>query len=256
MDLHDIVIVLARPEEPGNVGAVCRAMKNMGLSRLRIVSPNYGEHKYRNPEAVETAIRGRAVHAEDVWEAALTFDSLAAAIADCSLAIGTTRRRGQYRKQTSMPVEELGAFLRDRSGSAALVFGNERSGLDDAEITLCNMASHIQSSEDCPSLNLSHAVQIYAWELWKTLTHAKNEGEPKGLWVPLDETQINALTGRITASLERVGFYKIRGREEQETFFHDLFARAGLTEKEGRYFERIIAKAVRLGGEEEDLCCP
>jgi tRNA/rRNA methyltransferase/tRNA (cytidine32/uridine32-2'-O)-methyltransferase len=242
MMLSDIVIILCRPSEPGNVGAVCRAMKNMGLSRLRLVVSPGGEGPLD-----EGVIRARAVHAGDVWDGAETFASLEAAAADCSLLVGTTRRRGQRRKNTTMDPSELAAYLRERpGGAAALAFGNERTGLDDRELALCNIASHIPASGAFPSLNLSHAVQIYAYELYRALGASARNGV-KGEWIPMNRTRIDGLAASVTGSLASLGFYKQPGRELQEQFFRDVFARAGLTEREGAYMEHIFTKAARLG---------
>ena len=259
MFLSDVIIVLSRPAEAGNVGAVCRAMKNMGLSRLRLVAPELPEAPdteagiqavlseagfgYGGNEAI---IRARAVHATDLWEKAETFDTLAAAVKDCSLVIGTTRRRGRRRKQVSMTPAETAAFFKNHPGPAALVFGNERTGLEDDELELCNMASHIPVDEMFPSINLSHAVQIYAYELFQALAFPEKEAV-KGQWVPLDQEALGAMVLDLMDVLKALGFYKQIGREEQERFFRDVFSRAGLTEREGRYFSDIIAKAARLG---------
>jgi tRNA/rRNA methyltransferase/tRNA (cytidine32/uridine32-2'-O)-methyltransferase len=254
MDLRHVVIVLSRPAEAGNVGAICRAMKNMGLSRLRLVKDTAA----KGPVLDEAVIRSRAVHAADVWERAESFGSLAEAVLDMPLIIGTTRRRGRERKDVSMTPSETAAFLKNRDGPAALVFGNERTGLEDEEIKICNLASHIPANDKFPSLNLSHAVQIYAYELFKVL--GINDGKqpdslppnefgaafPKGQWVPLDKERIGVLVGEITSHLKIMGFYKQPGREEQERFFRDIFSRAALTEREGRYFAEIISKAAHL----------
>ncbi|GHV91143.1 RNA methyltransferase [Spirochaetia bacterium] len=298
MVLSDIIIILSRPSESGNVGAVCRAMKNMGLSRLRIVASQseacpQGEACPQSEAGAprespdghasfdEAALRARAVHAADIWEGAEFFDTLAEASADCSLLIGTTRRRGHHRKNVTMDPKELAAWLRDRpgpslegnsadagnptagrttgvtagrtAGRTALVFGNERTGLEDDELALCNIASHIPVSEAFPSLNLSHAVQVYAYELFQAMgPMASIEGSPpapekvKGAWVPLSREQADALTAAVTKNLETLGFYRHPGRAEQERFIRDFISRAGLTEQEGRYFRDIFAKAARL----------
>ena len=256
MDLSDIVIILCRASEPGNVGAVCRAMKNMGLSRLRMVSPEPLD---------EALLRTRAVHAGDIWDNALFFDTLAGAATDCFLLAGTTRSRGRRRKGVSMEPRALAAWLWERrthTGQAALVFGNERTGLEDHELDLCNIASHIPVSGAFPSLNLSHAVQIYAYELFSAFdghsaaepveTKAAAEGRPepnavKGEWTPLVQAQIEELIAGITGTLDGLGFYKHPGREEQARFLRDLVSRAGLTEREGKYLQNIFAKAARLG---------
>jgi tRNA/rRNA methyltransferase/tRNA (cytidine32/uridine32-2'-O)-methyltransferase len=214
-------------------------MKNMGLSRLRLAA---GCFHSAPAEGVEQ-ILARAVHAADIWEGAESFDTLEAALADCVLSVGITRRRGRHRKSNTLRPGELADFLREKGGPAALVFGNERTGLDDGELALCNMASHIPVSPDFPSLNLSHAVQIYAYELYRVL----GPGEPvSGQWVPMEGAEIEGLVKKISASLESIGFYQHPGREEQERFLRDLMSRAGLSLSEGRYLGNIITKAGRL----------
>ena len=238
MNLSDIVIVLVRPEEAGKVGAVCRARKNCGLARLRLVKP---------PELHEGTVRARAVHAADVWDGAESFGALVEAVADCALVVGTTRRRGHKRKAVTMTPEETAAFLKPRPGNAAIVFGNERTGLEDDELALCSLASHIPASDAFPSLNLSHAVQIYAYSLYRALGDVRPVA---GAWTPLDRACIDALAASVTGSLESLGFYKVRGKAEQERFFRDVISRAGLSEREGEYMADIFAKAARLGGKD------
>jgi tRNA/rRNA methyltransferase/tRNA (cytidine32/uridine32-2'-O)-methyltransferase len=237
MRLDEVVVVLARPGEAGNVGAVCRAMKNMGLSRLRLAGAGPLD---------EGAIRARAVHAVDVWEGAEMFPGIAGAAADCTLVVGITRRRGQRRKGLSLDPAELAALLREKAGRAALVFGNERAGLDAGELALCGLASHIPSDGAFPSLNLSHAVQIYAYELYRALA-PEAALEAEGHWIPLERREVDALVRSVTDSLASLGFYKQPGREDQERFFRDIFSRAGLTGREGKYLGEIFAKAARLG---------
>jgi tRNA/rRNA methyltransferase/tRNA (cytidine32/uridine32-2'-O)-methyltransferase len=242
MLLEDVVIVLSRPGESGNMGAVCRAMRNMGLLRLRIVSP---------PDDLDEAvIRARAVHGAALWTEAKRFSDLESAVADCSLVIGITRRMGRRRKAITMTPRETAVYLQTRPGPAALVFGNERTGLEGPELKLCSLASHIPADPVFPSLNLSHAVQIYAYELFSLLASSLSGPAGRsaaGRWIPLDRTALNRLVRSVTDSLESLGFYRQPGREAQEEFFRDIFSRAGLTLSEGRYMGDIFAKAARLG---------
>jgi len=238
MDLSDIVIILCRPSEPGNVGAVCRVMKNMGLTHLRIVAPAPFD---------ESTLLARTVHAEDVWRNADFFYTLAEAAADCSLVVGTTRRRGRGRKTISMEPRALTAWLKEQERApVGFVFGNERTGLEEDELNFCNVASHVPVSDSFPSLNLSHAVQIYAYELFLAFGQV-GENPVKGEWVPLEYPAVLQLTESITRTLAELGFYKRPGREEQTRFLRDLICRAGLTEREGRYLKDIFSKAARLG---------
>jgi tRNA/rRNA methyltransferase/tRNA (cytidine32/uridine32-2'-O)-methyltransferase len=259
-------------------------MKNMGLSRLRLAAPAFAAERRPGPggvpapggkdpgrvEGCEGVIRARAIHAADLWERAETFDSLADALGDCSLVLGVTRRRGHRRKSVSLSPAEAAGFLAARPGTGALVFGNERTGLEDAELELCNMASHIPASGEFPSLNLSHAVQIYAYELFLALEsgragpvsgglsrqgaageasagRAAGPDPVKGEWRPLSRARIDELTASITDTLADLGFYRHPGREMQERFLRDLIARAGLSEREGKYLADIFARAARLG---------
>ncbi|MDR2865424.1 MAG: RNA methyltransferase [Spirochaetaceae bacterium] len=261
MKLKDIVIILCRPSEPGNMGAVCRVMKNMGLSSLRLVSATNVD---------DAIIRARAVHAQDIWEEASFYENLNDAIADCAVVIGTSRRRGKKRKDITLTAREAALFLKKypagggegaASGntgdgenirqdgppvSAAIVFGNERTGLESDELALCDFASHIPSNEAFPSLNLSHSAQIYCYEL----AVAFSEESPqltRGTWMPVGREKIDKLCDSLCDSLASLGFYTHSGREGQHEFFRDIFSRAGLSESEVRYVHNIFAKAARLG---------
>ncbi|MDR2717785.1 MAG: TrmJ/YjtD family RNA methyltransferase [Treponema sp.] len=247
MVLSDVVIILCRASEPGNVGAVCRVMKNMGISQLRMVAP---------APLDEATLLTRVVHAEDVWRTARFFDTLADAAADCSLVVGTTRRRGKRRKGVTLEPRALMSWLAPRlekcaAAPLAFVFGNERTGLTDDELNFCNIASHIPVSEAFPSLNLSHAVQIYAYELFLAFGGVE-ENPVKGEWVPLERQAVDTLTADITGTLAELGFYRHPGREEQTRFLRDLICRAGLTEREGRYLRNIFAKAAKLGSRQDN----
>jgi tRNA/rRNA methyltransferase/tRNA (cytidine32/uridine32-2'-O)-methyltransferase len=236
MQLNDIRIILSQVSEAGNVGAICRAMKNMGLSQLRLAAPY--------PLTLEKIFE-RAVNSWDLWENTRIFPNLADAVSDCSIVVGTTRRRGHKRKSISMTPRDLAGWLAERPGPAAIVFGNERTGLEEAELELCNFASHIPVSESCPSLNLSHAVQLYTYELFLAM---EKQLPVKGEWTAMNQEEIAALVEQVTDSLTNIGFYKYPNKEYQARFLHDVIARAGLADREGRYLGDIITKAARLNG--------
>lgn len=259
MRIEDIIVILCRPSESGNVGAVCRAMKNMGVARLRIVAPER--------PLDEESIRRRCVHADDIWDRAGHFDRLEDAIKDCALVIGTTRRRGQNRKIRSLDPRELGSYLGGHPGPAAIVFGNERTGLTGEEVDRCTLVSHIPVHPDFPSLNLSHAVQLYTWELSRALSpwaperaiEADTDAErpapvaiqgapnsPAPLPHAVDRQRQGELVHIATDTLRALGFYTHAGRPEQERFFTDLLARAALNRQEADYLEKILSKARRL----------
>ncbi|MBU0926651.1 MAG: RNA methyltransferase [Spirochaetes bacterium] len=232
--LDDVAVVLCRAEGSMNVGASCRAMKSMGVTRLVLA---------RCPEYDEAAVRTHALLAFDLFEAAERYESLGEALSGFSLAAGFTRRVGQRRKE-NVAVEDLAeACSRRGGGPIALVFGNERDGLSDAELSLCDEAVGISSSELFPSLNLSHAVQIACWEIRKSLS--RRAGHEDGLAngraaAPRASTEAAAID--IADALQAAGFFKIAGRPEAEAFIRSVAARAALSESELGRFSSLFVK--------------
>jgi TrmH family RNA methyltransferase len=153
LDLDRVQVVLVRPEHPGNVAAACRALVNMGLSRLILVEPAPG---FREPAA-----RALAYGAWDVLDGALEMADLGEALRDCGSAVGTS---GKQEGWTPRELAEQAPGLQ-RRGPLALVFGPERSGLRTDELALCDHQVRIPSHPTQPSLNLAQAVLILAYEL-------------------------------------------------------------------------------------------
>jgi TrmH family RNA methyltransferase len=233
-DLSGFAIVLCRAEEAGNVGSVCRAMKTMGLSRLILAG-------CRDYDA--DRLRMMAVHAFDVFEGAERFPDLRTALATFSLSGGFTRRRGERRKAFSLSVQDFAAMAVKRPGTSptALVFGNERTGLTEAELGLCSLAAHIPSSEVFPSLNLSQAVQIACYELRRQAL-----GEKDGSAVPVSRAEADESVTRIAEHLREIGFFKIARDRDLSAFLRDTAERAAYTTSELRYFESIFRKAAGM----------
>jgi TrmH family RNA methyltransferase len=151
------LIVLVNTSHPGNIGATARAMKNMGLSELRLVDPQ------RYPSAEATA---RASGADDLLARARCFETLEEAIADAVLVIGASARN------RSLPLPMLDpracaklVYEQPDNGSAAIVFGRERSGLTNAELDCCHYLVQIPANSEYPSLNIAAAVQVIVYEL-------------------------------------------------------------------------------------------
>jgi len=153
----DISIVLVEPQSPGNVGMVCRAMKNMGLSGLRLVNPCPIDH----PEALMFA-----VSAKDLLEKAEIYPDLESALADIQLSVATTRRHGKYRQEIFSPAEIVAKIAGDTGvNKSALVFGREDSGLTTHEVSLCRWQATIPTSTEYGSLNLAQSVLIFCYEV-------------------------------------------------------------------------------------------
>jgi tRNA (cytidine32/uridine32-2'-O)-methyltransferase len=159
MDTYDIRIVLVEPSHPGNIGAVARAMKNMGLDQLVLVDPKQFPHS----EAI-----ARASGADDVLARARIVTTVGEAIAGCGFIAATTSRvRDQYFSVADVREGAQRVLAESRRGPAAVLFGPERAGLTNAQLEGAHLLLRIPASDRYPSLNLAMAVQILAYELFR-----------------------------------------------------------------------------------------
>jgi len=225
--LPNVRFVLCRPSESRNIGAACRAIKNFGISRLTVVSADDFDD--------ETA-RRLAVGAADVLESAQRPDRLEDALRGSELVAGVTRRVGQKRKRAPFTPWQLA----DRVGrqEVAVVFGNEQSGLSDEELELCHLAVMIPTSPEFPSLNLSHAVQVVAYELYKSALFRANRTYRRAV----DYDTLENHVASIVASLNEIGFHTQSGPQGMQTFLREILGRASLSAVEARRIEGMFSK--------------
>ncbi len=152
-----IRIVLVGTTHPGNIGAVARATKNMGLDDLALVAPRYFPHD----EAT-----ARASGADDLLERARVYRTLAEAVADCSFVVGASARSRAI-NWPCLDARDAAARLVAESagGPVAAVFGPEKSGLCNADLDLCDALLSIPANPAFSSLNLAMAVQVVTYEI-------------------------------------------------------------------------------------------
>ena len=157
LNTQHLTIILVRPQSPGNIGSVARAMSNMGLHRLTLVSPLHFPH----PEA-----RMMACGAESLLQQARVVDSLSEAVATCHWLVGTSARRRRYR-QASLTPRALAAQLPSMCDQheVGLLFGPEDSGLTVPELNLCHAWVTIPTVATATSLNLAQAVMVLCYEI-------------------------------------------------------------------------------------------
>ena len=152
-----IRLVFLRPRNADNLGAIARAMKNFGLSDWVVVSPN--------PELLEEPGTLRlAVKSADLLDSVRCVDTLAEAVSDCTWVVGTTMRQVDGRRR--LYPEEVAREGLERGEKFAVVFGDERSGLTNEDLSQCHALSVIPTAGEQPSLNLSQAAVIYAQALF------------------------------------------------------------------------------------------
>ena len=153
--------VLSRPHYPENVGAAARAIKTMGFARLALVRPG----RLAVPEH-EMALK-MAVKARDVLAATERHETLADAVGHAGCVVATTSRRGVSGVRTPADLAPELERMAAQGHSVAVVFGNEKTGLDDHELALAHVCLRIPMAADQPSLNLAQAVQLVAYELFR-----------------------------------------------------------------------------------------
>lgn len=241
MDLNKVYIILDHPDECRNIGAACRAMANNDITHLRIVG-NKDDYDIEK-------IHVLAIHAAYIYDNAEFYDSITDATKDCAIAAGTTRRRGQNRKGKLLLPEEFAETAGKITGAdnitsdgtnIAVVFGNERTGLTDDQLKECTIGVTIPSSSDFGSLNLSHAVQIICYHLFR-----KKNDFLTG-YTPLTLERLDKTISSITDNLQKIGFFKVAGRPDMEAFWRSLLSRSAISEGEAQYLEKIFSKAAGL----------
>jgi tRNA/rRNA methyltransferase len=218
--LNNIRIVLVGTLYSGNVGSVCRAMANMGLSDLVLAEPQICDNW-------EEATR-LAVHADDILTSHRRVDTLAEAIADCSWTVGTTVRGGLYRQHVKTPRELAPELLKLAThGRIALVFGREDKGLSNEEIGICTHLIRIPVHTDYVSLNLAQAVLLCCYELYSAL----------GAYEPPVEKSIPASAGQKLKLLEKwrdmlltIGFMKEDKADHMMQGVQRIFSRGTFSE--------------------------
>ncbi|MBZ4417215.1 RNA methyltransferase [Myxococcus sp. RHSTA-1-4] len=217
--------VLMRPRNAENLGAAARALKNCGLSDWVWVTPEV--------EDLGPA-RRLAVHAEDVLDAARRASTLEEAVADCVWVVGTSSRKVEGKRRLSPRAVGEELVARAPQGPVALVFGDERSGLTNAEVERCHDLSAVPTAPEQPSINLAQAVLLYAYEV-RVATLAASAPPPGPLPAAATDAELAQVESALDTMLGAGGF--LVDEQPGRTALRDLFAplrRSRLTRKEAR----------------------
>jgi len=226
----NIAIVLVETQSPGNIGMVCRAMKNMGLNELRLVNPCQVDH----PEAHKFAVSAR-----DILYSAKLFPSLEDAVKDCEISVATTRRHGKYRQEIQTPEEVANKITTQFSThQVALVFGREDSGLTTGEVALCRWQSTIPAADEYGSLNLAQAVLIFCYELFR---QSKAEAVMATRQLA-DSVAMEAMYRHMEITLLRIGFLNPENPAHIMRTLRRVYSRAELDEREVAVLRGIMSQ--------------
>jgi tRNA (cytidine32/uridine32-2'-O)-methyltransferase len=222
-------IVLVETSHPGNIGAVARAMKTMGLSDLRLVAPK------SFPDAQASA---RASGADDILERAGVMDDLPAAIADCSYVVGASARTRSGRWPVVDPRSCADRIVSRSAGErSAIVLGPEQSGLTNEDLARCHALVHIPTVPEFGSLNLAMATQVLCYELrMAMLARSGGDGEPgqaeQREAPPATAAEIEGFHLQLEALLTESGFLRPDHPKQLRRKLRRLFMRAELDRNE------------------------
>ncbi|MCO6450193.1 MAG: RNA methyltransferase [Caldilineales bacterium] len=201
-DLSRITIVLVEPRNPDNIGSVVRAMMNMGLYRLRLVSPMTYDF---------SRIEAAAHRSERFREGIAIYDDLGDALADCNLVVATSSRFRQLGPRVGTPAQLAPAILdHTRAGYPAILFGREDWGLPNEVVDQAHLQMVIPAVPDYPSLNLAQAVLLVAYELRQTALDETAILPPRidPTDPPATEAELTAAIDSLHEALQMAGFYK------------------------------------------------
>jgi tRNA/rRNA methyltransferase len=227
----NLIVALVRPEEAGNVGAVARAMKNMGISRLHLVSPC----RFDTEAGLKMAHRSR-----DLLKRANIFESVDEAIAPAAEVIGFTVRR---RRKGPIPTafDRMAGEVLSRASEqpVALLFGPEGTGLTNDDLSKCQRVASITAGSRFPSLNLAQAVLAAAYTL--RLAWKERRGRVGGTDRSLSSArELDALYRHLEETLVRIGFLREPSGKSLMRDLRRVFARSRLDSREVRILRGIL----------------
>lgn len=228
-----INFVLVRPQFGGNAGAAARAIKNCSFKRLVLVSPAFGKE--------DLEVRKYALGAKAIVQKAPVYEDLAQALEPYAVVVGTTRRQGGYRKNF-ISLLELSSFLPQwlALGKIAFLFGTEASGLANVELDFCQHILTIPANPRFESFNLSQAVLLVAFELFRNRkSHPKIKKAPAA-----SIRELEGMYGHLTQMLKEIGFLRKSTPYHMPRILRNIFGRAHLTDPEVRVLRGICRQVL------------
>lgn len=224
-----IYVILIEPENPGNVGAVARVMKNFGFKKLVLINP---KKEIKCPEMV-----CRAKHAQDIvgnmqisgWD---FLDKM-----DCLVA--TTAKLGtDYNIPRSPLTPKQLAGKINMKQKLGIMIGRESKGLTNKEISKCDFVVSIPAHNKYPTLNISHAVAVILYELYKAKGKNKSNSEIKAA----GKEYKNVLNKKMGGLLDSLDFATKEKKETQRVVWKRIFGKAMLTKREAFAAMGLISK--------------
>jgi TrmH family RNA methyltransferase len=240
LELDRIVVVLVRARNPNNIGAVARAMHDFGFRTLRLV----------NDYAVPFETARSAVDASAVMAGAATFASVAEAVADCTLVVGTTAVGERALQHPLFALPQAAEAIRgemarvEHGGRVALLFGSEKTGLSNEELSHCNwlLTIPMQQHEDVrhPSMNLGQAVAVCLYELVRQKDGRAEASAPAAA----EAGEVERMTLLLTEVLEQTGYTKRHPANCDEAQIRRLVLRMGVTASDAPVWMGVLRQVL------------
>ncbi len=249
VNFQNIRIVLVETSHPGNIGSAARAMKNMCLKHLYLVTPK----NFPDPEGKSKAM---AAGADDILAGIKIVDSLDEALADCTYVVGASARLRSIPWPIIDPRECVSNLAEiAETDKVALVFGREDRGLTNEELERCNALVHIPGNPEYMSLNIAAAVQVMAYELQMlSYLQGKKLNEQAVFYDHPRATaeEVEGLYGHFESALTALGFHDPDNPRQLMRRLRRLFNRAGLDKMEVNILRGILTAAEK-GGKGKNL---
>ncbi len=224
-------IILVNTQLPENLGSVARGMLNFNFKKLRVVNPKFS---MKNEKIIPVS-----AGADNVIKQSKIFNSFEDAIKDFNFVIGTTNRIRAIKKKR-ISLEGIVKLISNQTNFVALVFGPEKSGLDNEHISLCDYVFKIETNPKFPSLNLSHAVTIICNKIQDILKKSKTENNSRNKKIAKKKDLI-LFYEILERSLDESNFFKVQ--ERKRVIFQkikNIFSKTELTTVEVKTLISII----------------
>jgi TrmH family RNA methyltransferase len=226
-DFDRLCVVLVSTRNPLNIGAAARAMSNLGFLRLRVVNPY--EASFREARS--------AVGAAPLLTKAEQYSSVAEAVADCSLVVGTTAVSKRELNHPLRLLKDAAPVIRKRlqaGGRVALLFGSEKRGLSNDDLSHCHWLMHIPTREEHTSMNLGQAVAVCLYELVRSAGAASSRGTSKALRQsekikPATSAELERITAMLIDALRASGYLGERSVAAKEEKIRRMVRRLELS---------------------------
>ncbi|WP_428897369.1 tRNA/rRNA methyltransferase [Parelusimicrobium proximum] len=229
-----ISIVLVEPRNPNNVGAAARAMANFGFTDLRLVNV----YKPSLDEMVS------AVGAADIVEGAKFYDTLPEALADCTYTLATTSLKNRRPEQEVVFLPDIADTLKREDGHIGIVFGQEKRGLSNEDITLCSAILNIPSASKTPSINLAQAVNLCCYEMSKSFSFIERKKTVSYKKATASETEI--LVREAERLMENTRVQEVAPKAEKENMIRRILASHNLTKDQVFMLKQIAERLNKL----------